>query len=167
MTELMSRRGHALRSRALLAGQDIDQHVGAVMADSEILQTMARYNQWANRDLFAAVRTLPEGEAQKHRPSLFKNIVNTLNHPLVVDRMWWAHLHRQAHPHRALNEILHTDFEELAAAREEMDERLIDYVDALSERDAGEEIDFTLLSGAKGRMNRRMILVHMFNHNTY
>jgi hypothetical protein len=32
---------------------------------------------------------------------------------------------------------------------------------------ADEQIDFTLLSGAKGRMNRRMILVHMFNHNTY
>jgi hypothetical protein len=37
--------------------------------------------QWANRDLFAAVRTLLEGEVAKHRPSLFKNILNTLNHP--------------------------------------------------------------------------------------
>src|SRR6266508_2641604 len=137
------------------------------MADSEILQTMARYNQWANRELFAAVRALPEGEARKQRPSLFKNIVNTLNHPLVVDRMWWAHLHRQSHPHHALNEILYEDFEELAAAREQMDQRLIDYVDTLSNPDADEEIDFTLLSGAAGRMNRRMILVHMFNHNTY
>jgi uncharacterized damage-inducible protein DinB len=140
---------------------------GHAMADSEILKTMARYNQWANRDLFAAVRTLPAGEATKQRPSLFKNIINTLNHPLVVDRMWWAHLHRQSHPHRALNEILYEDFEELAAAREEMDQRLIHYVDALSGRDAGEEVDFTLLSGATGRMNRRLILMHMFNHNTY
>ncbi len=137
------------------------------MTDSEILKTMARYNQWANRDLFAAVRTLPASEASKPRPSLFKNILNTLNHPLVTDRIWWAHMHKESHLHKALNEVLYSDFEKLAAAREEMDQRLIGYVDDLSEADADEEIDFTLLSGAKGRMNRRMILMHMFNHNTY
>jgi uncharacterized damage-inducible protein DinB len=140
---------------------------GIAMTDSEILKTMARYNQWANRDLFAAVRALPEGEAAKQRRSLFKNIINTLNHPLVADRMWWAHLHKEPHSHKALNEVLHDDFEKLEAAREEMDQRLIDYVDCLSEHDADEQINFTLLSGAKGRMNRRMILMHMFNHNTY
>src|SRR5579864_386041 len=72
------------------------------MTDSEILRTMARYNQWANRDLLAAVRALPEGEVTKPRPSLFRNMLNTLNHPLVTDRMWWAHLHREPHVHKAL-----------------------------------------------------------------
>jgi uncharacterized damage-inducible protein DinB len=38
------------------------------MTDSEILKTMARYNQWANRELFAAVRALPEGEAATPEP---------------------------------------------------------------------------------------------------
>ena len=137
------------------------------MTDSEILKTMARYNQWANRELFAAVRTLPEGEAAKPRRILFKTILNTLNHPLVADRVWWAHMHKEAHSHKALNEVLYDEFECLAAARAEMDQRLIDYVDALSDVDADEPIDFTLLSGAQGRMNRRMILMHMFNHNTY
>lgn len=137
------------------------------MTDSEILKTMAHYNQWANRELFAAVRSLPESEVTKQRPSLFKNILNTLNHPLVTDRMWWAHLHREPHTHKALNEVLYGDFETLAAARAGMDRQLIDYVDGLAEADADEVIDFMLLSGAQGRMNRRMILMHMFNHNTY
>jgi uncharacterized damage-inducible protein DinB len=137
------------------------------MSDSEILKTMARYNQWANRDLLAAVRALPESEVTKHRSNLFKNILNTLNHPLMTDRMWWAYMHREPHFHKALNEVLYADFEKLAAAREEMDQRLVDYVDDLSEDDADEQIDFTLLSGAKGRMSRRMILMHIFNHNTY
>jgi len=137
------------------------------MTDREILKTMTRYNQWANRELFAAVRTLPEGEAAKQRRILFKTILNTLNHPLVADRIWWAHLHKEAPSHKALNEILYDEFESLAVARTEMDLRLIDYVDVLSDNDADEVINFTLLSGAKGRMNRRMILMHMFNHNTY
>src|SRR5450759_3124930 len=92
---------------------------GVAMTDSEILKTMARYNQCANHDLFAAVRAMPEGEVVKHRRSLFKNILNTLNHPLVADRMWWAHMHKEPHSHKALNEILYDDFEKLAAAREE------------------------------------------------
>jgi uncharacterized damage-inducible protein DinB len=137
------------------------------MTDREILKTMSRYNQWANRELFAAVRTLPEGEAARQRCILFKTILNTLNHPLVADHIWWAHLHKEAPSHKALNEILYDEFEGLAAARAEMDLRLIDYVDELSENDADEGIDFTLLSGTKGRMNRCMILMHMFNHNTY
>lgn len=137
------------------------------MTDREILKTMARYNQWANGELFAAVRLLPEGETVKQRRILFKTILNTLNHPLVADRIWWAHLHKEAPIHKALNEILYDEFESLAEARAEMDLRLIDYVDALSDKDADGAIDFTLLSGAKGRMNRRMILMHMFNHNTY
>jgi uncharacterized damage-inducible protein DinB len=137
------------------------------MTDSEILTTMAHYNQWANRELFAAVRTLPESEVSKQRPSLFKTILNTLNHPLVTDRMWWAHMHKQPHTHKAVNELLYDDFEKLAAARTEIDRDLIGYVGGLSENDADEEIDFTLLSGTKGRMNRRMILMHIFNHNTY
>jgi uncharacterized damage-inducible protein DinB len=137
------------------------------MTDREILETMARYNQWANRELFAAVRTLPDGEAAKQRRILFKTILNTLNHPLVADRIWWAHLHKEAPSHKALNEILYDEFESLAAARAEMDLRLIDYVGVLSDNDADGVIDFTLLSGAKSRMNRRMILMHIFNHNTY
>jgi uncharacterized damage-inducible protein DinB len=110
---------------------------------------------------------LPQGEATKHRTTLFKSILNTLNHPLVADRIWWAHMHRESHIYKALNEVPYSDFEQLAAAREEMDQRLIDYVDNLSDGDADEQIDFILLSGAKGRMTRRMILMHMFNHNTY
>jgi len=140
---------------------------GLTITDSEVMKTTARYNQWAHRDLFATVRLLPKTEVIKHRRSLFKNILNTLNHPLVADLMWWAHMHKESHIHKTLNEVLHCDFEKLAAAREVMDQRLIDYVDGFSENDANEQIDFTLLSSAKGRMNRRMILMHMFNHNTY
>lgn len=136
-------------------------------ADNEILDTMARYNQWANADLITAVRSLPEGEAQSERPSLFKNMVNTLNHPLVTDKMWWAHMHNEPHGLKALNEVLYSDFEELAVARAEMDQRLVDFVAGLSDADASVEVEFTLLSGVPGKMNRRMILMHMFNHNSF
>lgn len=137
------------------------------MSQSELLKTMTRYNAWANEELFAAVRALPEGEATRERPSLFKTIVNTLNHPLVTDRIWWAHLHGQPHGHEALNDIVHSDFEELAAARAEMDQRIIAYADGLSAEALSEEVPFTLLSGTPGVLTRAMVLMHIVNHNSY
>ena len=53
---------------------------------------LARYNAWANRAIFDAVAGLPEGEATKARPSLFRNMVHTLNHNYVIDLIWQAHL---------------------------------------------------------------------------
>lgn len=137
------------------------------MSQTEHLKTLTRYNRWANSELIKQMRALPAGEITKERPALFKTMVRTLNHPLVTDRMWWAHLHGAAHAHKALNEVLYEDFEELAAARAGMDEDIIAYADALNPDAAEEEVGFTLLSGVPGRMSRAMILFHMVNHNTY
>lgn len=137
------------------------------MNQAELLNTLTRYNAWANEELLTAVRALPAGEATRERPSLFKTIVNTLNHPLVTDRIWWAHLHGEAHGHQALNEIIHADLEELAEARAEMDARIIAYAGALPPERMDERVSFTLLSGAGGEMSRLMILMHMVNHNSY
>jgi uncharacterized damage-inducible protein DinB len=137
------------------------------MDQVETLRTLTRYNAWANAELFAAVRRLPPGEATKERPSLFKNIVNTLNHPLVTDHIWWAHLHGEPHEQKALNDVIHADFEQLAAARAEMDERIVGYADSISPAQAEEVVDFTLLSAVPGTLTRAMILMHIVNHNSY
>lgn len=137
------------------------------MSQTEHLKTLTRYNAWANTELIARMRALPAGEITKERPALFKTMVRTLNHPLVTDRMWWAHLRGEPHPYKALNEVLHEDFEELAAARAAMDEKIVDYTEALTDAAADELVSFTLLSGVPGRMSRAMILFHIVNHNTY
>ena len=137
------------------------------MSDLALLRTMADYNRWANGELFDAVRALPDGEAAKTRPGLFSSIVNTLNHPLVTDRIWMAHLAGTRHGHTALNEIVHSDLEPLEIARREMDLAIVDMVASLTRESAQGAVDFTLLSGETGTMSRAMIVMHMINHNTY
>lgn len=137
------------------------------MSQIDYLKTLLRYNAWANAELYAAVRALPEAERTRERPALFKSIVRTLNHPLVTDRIWWAHLHGTPHGHTALNDVVHEDFEALAAARAEMDRRMIGYADGLTEAAVEEPVAFTLLSGAEGVMSRGMVLMHVVNHNSY
>ena len=87
------------------------------MTKTGIAATSVRYSQSAQRERFAGVGTLPEDEAVTPRRILFTTILKTRNHPLVADRMWWAHMHKEVHSHKALNEVLYDEFEDLAAAR--------------------------------------------------
>src|SRR5262245_42731789 len=65
------------------------------MTDLATARMLARYDGWANRRLFDAVAALPEGEAAKQRPALFKSMIGTLNHNLVVALIWQAHIERR------------------------------------------------------------------------
>src|SRR5450759_4185371 len=67
------------------------------MTGTQTIRMLARYNAWANKTMFNAVFALPSGEAAKQRPTLFKNMVNTLNHVYVVDLIWQAHLQGREH----------------------------------------------------------------------
>jgi uncharacterized damage-inducible protein DinB len=53
-------------------------------------QTMARYNRWQNRSLFAAADGLSDEERRRDRGAFFKSIHGTLNHILWADSMWMA-----------------------------------------------------------------------------
>ena len=67
------------------------------MTTTSTIQMLTRYNAWANRAIFEAVAALPAGEAIKDRLTLFKNIVNTLNHLHVVDLIWQANIEKRDH----------------------------------------------------------------------
>ena len=64
---------------------------------------LARYNEWANCVIFDSVAALPPGEAEKPRTSLFRNMVHTLNHNYVIDRIFQAHLEGRQHGYSARN----------------------------------------------------------------
>lgn len=57
------------------------------MITTDLARMLTRYKAWANEIVFSTVAALPEGEATKPRPTLFKNMVHTLNHPYVIDRI--------------------------------------------------------------------------------
>lgn len=137
------------------------------MTSISIIQMLTRYNAWANRAIFDAVAALPVGEANKDRPTLFKNIVNTLNHLHVVDLIWQAHIEKRDHGIAALNTILYTDLAELWSAQQAIDDWYIKWGDALSETDANETLHFTLIGGKQGEMSRSEIVLHVVNHTSY
>ena len=85
------------------------------------VRMLARYNAWANKLIFDAVARLPEGEAIKPRQTLFKNMVHTLNHNYVIDRIFQAHLEGRDHGFAARNTADHPPLNELWQAQQSVD----------------------------------------------
>src|SRR5688572_20025721 len=128
---------------------------------------LTRYNAWANKVMFDAVAKLPEGEATKTRQTLFKNIVHTLNHNYVIDRIFQAHLEGREHGYTARNTTDHPPLEELVRAQNELDEWYIAWSDRMTEKELDEVVKFTYVGGGDGAMTRAQIIMHLVNHTSY
>jgi uncharacterized damage-inducible protein DinB len=130
-------------------------------------RTLTRYNAWANELIFAAVGALPEGEATKPRRSVFKNMVHTLNHNYVIDRIFQAHLEGRDHGYSARNTPDHPPLGELWRAQQALDRWYIEAYDAMDEAKLAQKVSFTFVGGGEGVMTRGEILQHLVNHTTY
>ena len=128
---------------------------------------LARYNAWANRMIFDAVAALPPGEAIKPRQTIFRNIVHTLNHNYVIDRIFQAHLEGRPHGYTARNTQDHPPLDELRRAQEEIDAWYVAWADGVSDAALEEVVPFAFVGGGEGRMTRMEILLHLTNHTTY
>lgn len=137
------------------------------MITTRTARMLTRYNAWADRMIFDAVAALPEGEAGKERKSLFKNMIHTLNHNCVIDRIWQAHLEGREHGYTARNTPDHPPLDELRRQQQAVDDWYIAWSDALSDAALDEKVNFTLVGGNQGVMTRGEILLHIVNHTTY
>jgi uncharacterized damage-inducible protein DinB len=128
---------------------------------------LARYNEWANRVIFDAVGALPPGEAEKPRTSLFKNMVHSLNHNYVIDRIFQAHLEGRPHGYSARNTPDHPTLAELRRAQAEVDSWYVRWADEIAERALDETVRFQFVGGGDGAMTRGQMLLHVVNHTSY
>ena len=137
------------------------------MITTRTARMLTRYNAWANVLIFDTVAALPAGEAERERKSLFKNMVHTLNHNYVIDRIWQAHLEGRDHGYQTRNTKDHPPLPELWKAQQEMDAWYIAWSDRLSDAALDERVNFTLIGGNPGVMTRGEILLHVVNHTSY
>jgi len=128
---------------------------------------LARYNAWANKLIFDAVAALPAGEATKPRQTLFKNMVHTLNHNYVIDRIFQAHLEGRDHGYGARNTPDHPPLAELWRAQQELDAWYVAWSDRVTPPQLDEVVPFTFVGGGEGRMTRMQILTHLVVHTSY
>ena len=105
----------------------------------------------------------------KARPcAYFGSIHATLNHLLLVDRLWFGRLEGAAPAISRLDEILYDDFAELRAAREAEDARIVAVLQDMDEAELARERRFTLISEPGERvMGVELMLTTVFNHQTH
>jgi uncharacterized damage-inducible protein DinB len=137
------------------------------MMNTRTARMLTRYNAWANRLIFDAVAALPGDEATRERKSLFKNMVHTLNHNYVIDRIWQAHLEGRDHGYGARNTPDHPPLTELWRLQQGIDRWYLEWSDGLSDAGLDEKVNFTLIGGNPGVMTRGEILLHVVNHTSY
>ncbi len=137
------------------------------MLNTRSARMLSRYNQWADQLLFDAVAALPEGEAAKDRPTLFKTMVRTLNHNYLIDVMWQAHLEGRDHGYSRRDIVLHPELPALWTAQQTMHTWFMDWSDRQTDATLAGDVHFVLTGGNKGVMTRGEILLHVVNHHTY
>lgn len=122
------------------------------------LQYLFEYKAWANDELLIALSKL---EADSPVTPL---AIKALSHAYVVDRIFAAHLKRSNHEYTSANPNKMPKLEDLAAVIRASDREYADYVSTLDRDQLAEQIDFTFTDGARGRMSREEMLMHVITH---
>jgi uncharacterized damage-inducible protein DinB len=133
----------------------------------EHFKRFAAYNAWANARLYDAATALTDFERKREIKAYFTGLHGTLNHMLAADRIWLQRLTGTGAAPSELNAILHEVFTELRDAREAEDRRLSDYVAGLTTADVEAELAYTNTRGEDNSLPVKLILAHVFNHQTH
>lgn len=135
--------------------------------DPDHLREMARYHRWANGVLADEVRRIDESDYRRDAGLFFDSLHGTLNHILLVDRLWYARFTGGDFSPDGLDEELEPDRLELLSRIDERGRTWIDYVDALDERQLGDPLTYVNTRGQRRQLERGPTLRHVFNHGTH
>src|SRR4051812_37467348 len=126
------------------------------------------YNEWANQRLYEAAAQLSDEQYRADRGAFFKSVHGTLNHLLATDRIWMARFTGAGDAPASLDAILFERVEELRAAREAEDRRILSYVDGLDEARMAGTIRYRRVSAPEWfEQQLAPALAHWFNHQTH
>lgn len=140
---------------------------------------LANYNQWMNSNLYTAAGQLDAEALAMDRGAFFGSILGTLNHILVGDTIWLKRF--AAHPHcvnalsevvdlptpTSLEQIIFDDFASLAAHRRWLDQKIIDWIEDLSDGDLDFVIGYGNSKGVVSNKKYSSLILHFFNHQTH
>ena len=137
------------------------------MHNQEYLINLLDYNSWANDEFFKVIVQLSPHEINKQRKSFMNSIRNSLNHLLVIDKIWLANMKKESHEFNHLQTILLEDMGKLWEAKKKEETLIKNYTVNLSEHDLLELVDCELIGGNKVSMSRSMIITHLVMHGGY
>ncbi len=127
-----------------------------------------QYSHWMNEHMFTLCDTVPDNHRKKSLGAFFGSIHRTLNHILLVDRLWLSRFENSSLSITGLDQELYVDYNELKTARRETDDQLTRYIGKLQDQDMDRKLTFT--SAITHKSHSFLLgdcLVHMFHHQTH
>ena len=135
---------------------------------AEQARIMAAYNQWMNSSLYSVCGELTDIERRQDRGVFFKSIHGTLNHLLLADRVWLGRFVAEPFHVDSLDQELYHGFDDLRQGREETDEQILQWANALSEEILAGTLRYTSVINPSDRTNEMWLAVaHFFNHQAH
>jgi uncharacterized damage-inducible protein DinB len=128
----------------------------------------ALYNRWANERIYEAAAKLDDADYRADHGAFFSSVHGTLNHLLVADRIWMHRFTKEGPSPSRLDEILFENHADLMIARQDEDERIIDYIEELTEDAFGDPFSYrTIVKPVDIVQPLSPALAHFFNHQTH
>ena len=132
------------------------------------IEMLAGFNAFANEILYDVCTELDDAEYRRDRKAFFGSIHNTLNHLLLVDRLWIARLlGYEPQGISSLDQILYDDFDDLRTARVAEDQKLLDLVSQFDESRLSEVVEYTRMTGEFRRETKNEMFFTLFTHQTH
>ena len=137
------------------------------MNNKEYLLNLLNYNSWANDEFFKVIIKLSSEEINKQRKSFMNSIRNSLNHMLVIDKVWLTNMKKEKHTFDNLQTILYENMEQLWKEKKKEEQLIKNYVENLSDKEFEEIVECELIGGNKVLISRSMIITHLVMHGGY
>jgi uncharacterized damage-inducible protein DinB len=140
---------------------------------------LARYNRWMNERLYALCATFSDADRRRDLRAFFRSVHGTLNHILLVDRLWLGRLvdPEVAVSHRAdgtsiavttLDQELYADFDDMRAQRAITDDVIQRFADGLTPARLAEPLTFRAVGDGQLRtMPIWIATTQLFNHQAH
>ena len=127
---------------------------------------LARYNQWANQQLYVALNSLDDSQLNQLQPNFFDSIIKTANHIWVGDTLWLGRIDGNQPAKYQLDSVVFYNIRNLTKARVQLDQALIQYVQNLTEQDILGKVSYSRL-GEMLQENLYDVLAHIFTHQKH
>jgi uncharacterized damage-inducible protein DinB len=133
------------------------------MSTNELLFRMLRYQAWANDEFLEAMKGLDsELHAEERHFAL-----RLMNHCLVVNKIFAAHLVGDRHSFTSDNTPETPDLDELHLEFAAIDRWYLDYVNTVTPALLSQSVPFAFTDGDNGYMTREEMLTHVVTHGGY
>lgn len=128
---------------------------------------LARYHRWAYDRLYERVDELDDTDYFADKGLFFGSIHGSLNHLLLVDRLWQARLEGVVTGKVDLAETLQDARRPLRDAIFTQCEQLAAFIDALDADRFDRELRYVNSAGEPAAWPFALLLAHLFNHATH